>query len=552
MFDSSHADFEFGGMQFPSCLTGPLAFPFTSANCGTASYSFLTIAAGNMLRAVGTESQIEKYLKPMLEGRYFGTMNLSETQAGSSLGDITTKAIKLSNGKYSIIGNKMWISGGEHSLSENIIHMVLAKVVSEDGTIPSGVKGISLFIVPKYQINDEGVIGQSNGVVLAGLNHKMGYRGTTNCFLSYGQGDEQCIGELLGKEGHGLNTMFLMMNEARIGIGYGAAAQGYAGYSRSLNYAKERKQGRSILSKDPSTSQIPIIQHSDVKRMLIIQKCYIEGSLSLCMYGSTLVDQIKDKIGLNLTNEKIQQLEILLDTLTPIIKSWPSEWCLEANKWALQIHGGYGYTRDYDVEQIYRDNRLNMIHEGTNGIQSLDLLGRKVGIKNGSGYKILYEVLKDTINQSNETIQLLETQLGSNTTSNNNKGIDLNDFKQRIEEFNRIINVWKRTTELLLSKGLTGGSKGIEIMLANSHEYLNATGHIVIGWRWLEMERNAILCLEGKQSHSSFQPDNNFYISKHLLSKYFHSHELIKVNSQLNLLSSMNDLNITIDEKYLD
>lgn len=557
-------------MQFPSCLTGPLAFPFTSANCGTASYSFLTIAAGNMLRAVGSESQIEKYLKPMLEGRYFGTMNLSETQAGSSLGDITTRAIKLPNGKYSIIGNKMWISGGEHSLSENIIHMVLAKIVSEDGTIPPGVKGISLFIVPKYQINDNGnnngndngnnngnTIGKLNGVSLAGLNHKMGYRGTTNCFMSYGQGDDECIGELLGKEGYGLNTMFLMMNEARIAIGYGAAAQGYAGYSRSLLYAKERKQGRSILSKDPTTSQIPIIQHSDVKRMLIIQKCYIEGSLSLCMYGSTLVDQIKDKIGLNLTNEQVNSFEILLDTLTPIIKSWPSEWCLEANKWALQIHGGYGYTRDYDVEQIYRDNRLNMIHEGTNGIQSIDLLGRKVGIKNGSGYKILYEVIKDTIKQSNETIELFIENSGNNNNGENNiinnkiKAIDLNDFQKRVNEFNNILNLWKETTELLLQKGLTGGSKGIEIMLANSHEYLNATGHIVIGWRWLEMERIAILCLEGKQIHSSFQPDNNFYISKHMLSKYFHNHELIKVYSQLKLLSSFNDLNITIDEKYL-
>lgn len=544
-------------MQFPSCLTGPLAFPFTAANCGTASYSFLTIAAGNMLRAVGSDSQIEKYLKPMLEGRYFGTMNLSETQAGSSLGDITTRAIKLSNGKYSIIGNKMWISGGEHSLSENIIHMVLAKVVSDDGIIPPGVKGISLFIVPKYQINENNeTINKLNGVSLAGLNHKMGYRGTTNCFMSYGQGDEECIGELLGKEGHGLQTMFLMMNEARIAIGYGAAAQGYAGYSRSLQYSKERKQGRSILSKDPTTSQIPIIQHSDVKRMLIIQKCYIEGSLSLCMFGSTLVDQIKDKNGLNLTNEQVNTFEILLDTLTPIIKSWPSEWCLEANKWALQIHGGYGYTRDYDVEQIYRDNRLNMIHEGTNGIQSIDLLGRKVGIKNGSGYKILFQAIKETIDKSTQTLQLFVDNSNNNNNSvekynNNVKLLNLNEFQQRINELERVLNLWKTTTETLLYKGLTGGSKGIDLMLANSHEYLNATGHIVIAWRWLEMERSAILCLEGKQTHSSFQPDTNFYLSKHLLSKYFFTHELIKVNSQLNLLTSFNDLNITIDENYL-
>lgn len=519
-------------MQLPNCVSSSLAFAFTAANCATAAYSFLTIAAGNMLRAVGTASQQEKYLKPMLEGRYFGTMNLSETQAGSSLGDITTRARKLPNGKYSIVGNKMWISGGDHSLSENIIHMVLAKVENLDGSLPSGVKGISLFIVPKYRVNDDGTLGPGNGVSLAGLNHKMGYRGTTNCVMSYGQGDEECLGELLGAEGHGLKTMFLMMNEARIGIGYGAAALGYAAYVRSLEYAKERRQGRHVSSKDPLSPQVPIIAHADVKRMLLAQKAAVEGSLSLCIYGSYLVDQIKDRQGLNLSKEVIDDLHILLDTLTPIIKSWPSEWCLEANKWAIQIHGGYGYTRDYDVEQIYRDNRLNMIHEGTNGIQSLDLLGRKVS----GGYQVLATAMMSGVSRALDVSQRI----------NNEGNINVDGFRDRISKLQAAIAAWKVATETLLKVGASGQ---VDLMTANSHEYLNATGHVVIAWRWLEMETTALTSLTTHTSQSMITgPD--FYIGIHLTSQYFFDYELVKIYPQLEILTSLRNVTLAMDEKY--
>jgi alkylation response protein AidB-like acyl-CoA dehydrogenase len=527
-------------MQLPHCVTSVLAFPFTAANCSTAAYSFLTIAAGNMLRAVGTPTQHEKYLKPMLAGRFFGTMNLSETQAGSSLGDITTRAIKQPDGRYSIVGNKMWISGGDHSLSENIVHMVLAKVVNPDGSLPPGVKGISLFIVPKRRINDDGSLGQSNGVALAGLNHKMGYRGTTNCVMSFGQGEELCLGELLGKEGHGLNSMFLMMNEARIAIGYGASAQGYAGYSRSLDYARERRQGRSPLSRDPTAPQVPIIAHADVRRMLLAQKAAVEGSLSLCMYGSLLVDRLHDQTGLNISPKAAEDLTLLLDTLTPIMKSWPAEWCLEANKWALQIHGGYGYTRDYDVEQIYRDNRLNMIHEGTNGIQSLDLLGRKVGMKSGKGYRVLEAKMKESLQRGQEVIDSLQGK----------EVKELAGYQDRVKKLARAIETWKSVTELLLATGLQG-AEGAERMLANSHEYLNLTGHVVIAWRWMEMETAALLALHDAASpRRSDGPAKEFYVSKCLTSRYFFDHELVKIYPQAELLSSLSDINLAMEDKY--
>lgn len=357
----AHADFEYGGMQLPFTVTMALLFPFLAANPGTCGYSFLTISASNMLRAVGTKDQLDRYLTPMIQGRFTGTMNLSEPQAGSSLGDITTKATRRSDGKFNIKGTKMWISAGEHNLAENIVHMVLAKVDSTgSGGTAAGVKGISLFIVPKYRLNDDGSVGAHNDITLMGLNHKMGYRGTTNCVLSYGERGD-CEGELLGREGEGLATMFLMMNEARVIIGLSAVALGYSGYMHSLAYARDRTQGRPLASKDPSSPQTAIINHSDVRRMLLLQKAYVDGSLALCMYGATLVDTLHDQ-GLPLQQREDTQL--LLDLLTPILKSWPSEWCLEANKWAIQIHGGYGYTRDFIVEQIYRDNRLNMIHEG--------------------------------------------------------------------------------------------------------------------------------------------------------------------------------------------
>ena len=403
-------DFELGGMQLP-CVVEKAGFAyFKGANVGTASYPFLTIGNANTLLKCGTPEQIEIFVKPMLEGRFFGTMCLSEPQAGSSLSDIVTRAEPQADGSYRLRGNKMWISAGEHELSENIVHLVLAKIPDENGKLIPGVKGISLFIVPKKLVNADGSLGERNDVVLAGLNHKMGYRGTTNCLLNFGEGKFQpqgkagAIGYLVGQPHKGLANMFHMMNEARIGVGLGAVMLGYTGYLHALDYARNRPQGRHPQAKDPAQPQIPIIEHTDVKRMLLAQKTYVEGGLALTLYCARLVDEERSAE----SDEARADASLLLDILTPIAKSWPSQWCLEANNLAIQVHGGYGYTREYNVEQFYRDNRLNPIHEGTHGIQGLDLLGRKVAMHDGAAFKALAAEMQKTIARAQQQPLLAE------------------------------------------------------------------------------------------------------------------------------------------------
>ncbi len=380
-------DGEFGGAQLPVTVAEAGFAWFSAANVSTTGYLMLTIANANLLAKFGTPEQIDAFLRPMLAGRFSGTMALSETQAGSSLADILTRAEPQDDGTYRLFGSKMWISGAEHELTDNIVNLVLAKIPGG----PPGTKGISLFIVPKYLVGDDGSVGERNDVVLAGLNHKMGQRGITNTVLNFGEGrftpggQPGAVGYLVGEPHRGLTYMFHMMNEARLGVGMGAVSLGYTGYLKSLEYARERPQGRPVTAKDPSAPQIPIIEHADVKRMLLAQKAYVEGGMALLLYCAKLVDLQHSAE----SDEERDATTLLLDILTPVGKSWPSQWCLEANSLAIQVHGGYGYTREYDVEQHYRDNRLNPIHEGTHGIQSLDLLGRKVTQRGGASLAAL-------------------------------------------------------------------------------------------------------------------------------------------------------------------
>ncbi len=323
----------------------------------------------------------------MYEGRFFGTMCLSEPHAGSSLGDIRCSAEPIGNGDYRIRGSKMWISGGEHELSENIVHLVLAKLPDA----PPGVKGISLFLVPRLRPDgDDG--HHDNHVVLAGLNHKMGQRGIVNRLLNFGEGGD-CIGQLVGEPNRGLAQMFHMMNEARLEVGLGSVAVAYAGYRHSLAYAAQRPQGRHPDQRDPATGQVMIIEHADVRRMLLRQKSIVEGGLALCLYAARLVDEERTAS----LNEGRHDAHLLLELLTPVCKAWCSHYGLQANELAIQVLGGYGYTRDYPVERLYRDNRINPIHEGTNGIQSIDLLGRKVALQDGAAMRRLMLLIQDDI-----------------------------------------------------------------------------------------------------------------------------------------------------------
>ena len=365
-----------GGTALPYLLHTAIAAILNRFDAPIYGYVLLTQGAANLIRTFGSASQKARYLPDMVTGKCFGTMCLSEPHAGSSVGDARTRATPLADGLYAIAGSKMWISGAEHELSENIVHMVLARI---DGA-PAGTKGLSLFIVPRY------LAGADNHVRLSGLNHKMGYRGTVNGALNFGDGGV-CVGELLGSHsgtstsaGQGMAQMFQMMNEARIAVGVGAAAMGWRGYELALEYAKVRTQGRKLGNADASTPQIPIIEHMDVRRMLLQARAQSEGALALCLYAANLSDQ---------AHSGDANAAKLLGLLTPMVKSWPAKYALEANDLAIQVLGGAGYTQDYLLEKLYRDNRLNAIHEGTHGIQALDLLARKVIADDGSALVLL-------------------------------------------------------------------------------------------------------------------------------------------------------------------
>ena len=382
------ADAEHGGLGLPRTVANAAFLWLQAANISVANYAMLTMSAAELLSQHGAPEQQRRYMAPMLEGRFFGTMALSEPQAGSSLGDITTTARPRPDGTYALTGTKMWISGGEHDMAENIVHLMLARI---EGAA-KGVKGISLFIVPRKRIDADGRPGVWNNVALAGLNHKMGQRGTVNTVLNVGEGGDT-IGELVGGPGQGLACMFTMMNEARIGVSMGAVAHASAGFQHSLAYARERCQGRHPDNKDPASPQVPLIEHADVRRMLMQQKAAAEGGIALALYLAKLADLKKAAI----SPIDREEAGLLLDILTPVFKAWVSEECLTANFNAMQVLGGAGYVRDHPLEQHYRDNRLNPIHEGTNGIQALDLLGRKAVMQDGRAMALLLGHMKAAI-----------------------------------------------------------------------------------------------------------------------------------------------------------
>ncbi len=516
-------DYELGGMQLPCVVEKAVAAYGMAANVATSAYLLLTLGNANTLLKTATPLQVERFVRPMLAGDFFGTMCLSEPQAGSSLSDITTRAEPDPQDgpdgerQYRLRGNKMWISGGEHELAGNIVHLVLAKIPGPDGRTIPGVKGISLFIVPKYLLDADGRPGERNDVVLAGLNHKMGNRGTTNCLLNFGEGQHRpggragAIGYLVGQQHQGLANMFHMMNEARIGVGMGATVLGVTGYLHALDYARTRLQGRHPAQKDPAQPQLPIIAHTDVRRMLLAQKAYAEGALALVLYSARLVDEQRT------APDEAARLKAdrLLDILTPITKSWPAQWCLEANSLAIQVHGGYGYTREYNVEQFYRDNRLNAIHEGTHGIHGLDLLGRKVSIQNGALFAALGEEIGATVARARDVASA-----------------DLRGHAAQLDA------AWQRV--VAVTQALYGAGD-MNRTLANASLYLEAVGHVVVAWLWLEQ---ALACPPDGGS----EPD--FYRGKLQACRYFYQWELPKTGPQLDLLAQLDTTALDMQDAW--
>ena len=526
-YDAAHAyvesgmtaatqDYDVGGMQLPYVIELAANVFFAKAGVGLGGGGMLTVGNANLLMAHGTPAQKTVFARKEIDGKWFGTMCLSEPQAGSSLSDILTRAVPDGEDyaqdalgpRYRLTGNKMWISNGEHDMSENIVHLVLAKIPAADGKLVPGTRGISLFIVPKLLVNAAGdLTGERNDVALAGLNHKMGWRGLPNTLLNFGEGTfpvggrPGAVGYLVGKPGDGLKCMFHMMNEARIGVGLGAVGIGFAGYEASLDYARSRKQGRpsTPAGKDPASPPVSIIEHADVKRMLLAQKSYVEGGLALELYCGRLVDEARTG-----STESVPAIKALLEILTPIAKSWPSEWCLEANNLAIQVHGGYGYTRDFPVEQYWRDNRLNMIHEGTHGIQGLDLLGRKVLLDEGRALGLLVQRIGHTVQQASE-----HPELKSESAV-----------------------VARGLQKLLDATSAAWSTREPDEALANATPYLQAFGHVVVAWLWLDVARTAVAAAAGE--------DAGFLRGKLQSARYFLDFELPKIDAWLAVVAARN------------
>ena len=375
--------------------------------------------------------------------------------------------------------------------------MVLAKIPGS----PAGVKGISLFLVPKMRVNDDGSLGESNNVALAGLNHKMGCRGTTNCLLNFGESGDS-IGYLVGEPNQGLSNMFHMMNEARISVGMASVMTGLGGYLYSLDYARNRPQGRPLVNRNPEDAQIMISEHADIKRMLMTQKAFVEGAQTLIYYSAQLIDLQK----LSSDKEANARTDLLLGLLTPICKSWPSEFCLEANKLAIQVLGGYGYTREYPVERLYRDNRLNHIHEGTWGIQGLDILGRKVQMQKGAAVAVLREEIQGT----------LDSAAGMSGLADH--CVQLNAALEQVEA------TIKSVSE----------ASDPALALANATVFLDAMGHVVIAWMWL---KQAVAATQGLQQGNA--GDTAFYQGKLAATQFFFRYELPKTKASLELVAGL-------------
>ena len=516
---SAAQDYDIGGMQLPYTVEAAANSFFAMASVSMGS-GLLTVGNANLLMAHGSELQRQVFALNEFSGRWSGTMCLSEPQAGSSLSDVMTRATPDGDAyasdplgaRYRLKGNKMWISAGDHELTENIIHLVLAKIPDADGKLIPGVRGISLFIVPKKLVNEKAELtGVRNDVALAGLNHKCGWRGTTNTLLNFGEGKFKvqtdntasdgsgAVGYLVGEPGRGVSYMFHMMNEARIGVGMAATMLGMAGYEASLEYAKNRPQGRPVAGgsqkvvKDAAQAQVRIIEHADIKRMLLAQKSYSEGALALELYCAKLVDEQH-------TGDAVaaDEARLLLEVLTPIAKSWPSEWCLEANSLAIQIHGGYGYTRDFPVEQYWRDNRLNMIHEGTHGIQGMDLLGRKVLMEEGRGVHLLGARMRETAD----------------------KAMAFADLAADAKALNTALQKVIAATQMAWSSGQP------QEALANAVPYLQAFGHLVLAWIWLDVSASC----RGEQTPAQ--------TGRQAAAKFFYHYELPKIDAWLQVVSN--------------
>jgi butyryl-CoA dehydrogenase len=468
-FPAMLADADDGGLQLPYAVALACDGLFAGANVATAGYAMLARGVANVLAAFGDDAQRARLLPALRTGRFLGTMCLSEPQAGSSLGDIACVAEPHADGHYRLRGAKMWISGGDHELAENIVHLVLARTPGA----PAGVHGLTLFVVPRHHVDADGRVGARNDVRLAGLNHKLGQRGIVNTFLKFGE-DGACVAERVGREGEGLAQMFQLMNEARLGVGMAAVMLASAGYRASLAYARERRQGRLPGQKDPSSPQVPILAHADVRRLLLRQKAISEGGVALALQVACWVDVQAHAADATTRREA----GALLDLLTPVVKAWSAHWGCVANDAAIQVLGGYGYSREFPVEQLWRDNRLNPIHEGTNGIQALDLLGRKLPMGDGAGWRALLQRVASTVSDARAHAALVAEA-------------------DALAHYAALVDA---TATTLVGAPATDAPAA----LAQASAFLDLAGHLCVAWMWLRMATLAQAALDAGTTDAAF------------------------------------------------
>jgi len=443
-------DPEWGGQGMPKTVSLAANDFFYGACNSFMLFHMLTHGAAKLLENYGTEDQKSKCLKNMYSGKWSGTMLLTEPEAGSDVGALTTTAKKNSDGTYSITGQKIFISGGEHDMVENIIHPTLARL--EDA--PEGTRGISLFMVPKYRINEDGSLGEFNNVVCTGIEHKMGLHGNCTCSLDLG-GKGETIGTLIGEENKGMAAMFQMMNEARQMVGLQGFANATAAYIYAMNYARERLQTKHMTAK-PGSKPVAIIEHPDVKRQLLFMKSHVEGMRSLIYYGGYLHDQV----AVAESAEEKETLHGILEVLTPIIKGYITDKAFEVCSQAIQVYGGYGFIEEYPVAQLLRDVRIFQIYEGTNGIQSIDLLGRKLGMKKGKPFM-------DYLNQIQNTLQ---------------NALKIDEVKDLAMAFSTYFEKYTKTAKIL---GEKAGSEDVLKAFSYSHTFLDVTGDLTMAWMLL-------------------------------------------------------------------
>jgi len=493
---------EFGGQNMPYVIGTAVGEMFSAANQAFTMYQGLTHGAASAILAHGSDQQKATYLPNMVSCEWTGTMNLTEPHCGTDLGLMRTKAEPQEDGSYKVTGQKIFISAGDHDMADNIIHLVLAKIPGG----PDGIKGVSLFIVPKFMVNEDGTLGDRNGVSVGKIEEKMGIHGNSTCVMNY----DGATGFLLGQEHKGMRAMFTMMNEARLGVGMQGLALADAAYQNAVEYAKDRLQGRDVTGvKNPEGPADPLIVHPDIRRNLMDQKSFTEGARAFLLWGASMIDQAH--------RQEDADADGLISLLTPVIKGFLTDQGYDMTVQAQQVYGGHGYIEEWGMSQYTRDARIAMIYEGANGVQALDLVGRKLAVDGGKHVMAFFELVK--------------------TFCKENAGISEDYARDFIEPL-------KNASKDLQAAGMyfmQNGMKNPNHALAGSYDFMHMFGHVCLGLMWAQMAKAAQSALDAGSS------DAAFYETKIATGRYYMARQLPATALHLSRIQSGADTVMALD-----